>query len=120
MTTDLQINDREVDSQTHLLEVAGQIDLYTAPEFKAWIQRVIERGKRRIVVDLSAVDYMDSTGLGVLVGALKRVRPFDGSITIVSSDENIHKLFELSGLDRSFPLCRRLEDALEALEFARD
>ena len=116
---DLQIDDHEIDPETHVIDVAGQIDLYSAPEFKERTLRVIERGKRRIVVDLSGVTFMDSTGLSVLVGAFKRLRLMDGRLAIVATDDDIRRIFEITGLDRSFTLCRGREDALEALAGAR-
>jgi anti-sigma B factor antagonist len=67
------------------------------------------------VVDLSGVTFMDSTGLSVLVGALKRLRLMDGRLTVVAPDDDLRRIFEVTGLDRSFTLCRRREDALEVL-----
>jgi anti-sigma B factor antagonist len=96
-----------------MLELEGQIDLYSAPTFKEQMLGAIDEGKRRIVVDLSKVEFMDSTGLSVLVGAWKRVRPDDGSVTIVSQRDDIRRLFELVGLDYAFAICERREDALE-------
>jgi anti-sigma B factor antagonist len=116
---DLQIDDQEIDAETHLIEVDGQIDLYSAPEFKERTLGVIESGKKRVVVDLSGVTFMDSTGLSVLVGALKRLRLMDGRLTIVATDDDIRRIFEITGLDRSFTLCRCREEALEALPGAR-
>jgi anti-sigma B factor antagonist len=116
---DLRINDHEVDAETHLIAVDGQIDLYSAPEFKERTLAVIERGKTRVVVDLSGVTFFDSTGLGVLVGAFKRLRLLDGRLTIVAANDDLRRLFEITGLDRSFTLCRCREDALEALPAAR-
>jgi anti-sigma B factor antagonist len=116
---ELQIADHEIDGDTHVIDVDGQIDLYSAPEFKERTLGVIEQGKKRVVVDLSGVTFMDSTGLSVLVGALKRLRLLDGRLTIVAPDDDIRRIFEVTGLDRSFTLCRDREDALEALAGAR-
>jgi anti-sigma B factor antagonist len=112
---DLQIADHEIDGETHVIEVDGQIDLYSAPEFKERTLGVIERGTRRVVVDLSGVTFMDSTGLSVLIGAFKRLRLLDGRLTIVVADDDIRRIFEVTGLDGSFTLCRSREEALEAL-----
>jgi len=74
-----QISDKEIDSETHLIELGGEIDLYTAPEFKERMVQVIEDGKTRVVVDLSEATFIDSTTLGVLVGGVKRLRPLGPS-----------------------------------------
>lgn len=116
---DLEIKDHAIDAETHVIEVNGQIDLYSAPEFKERTLSAIERGKKRLVVDLSGVTFIDSTALSVLVGALKRLRLLDGGLTIVADDDNIRRIFEVTGLHRSFTLCRCREDALEVLAGAR-
>ncbi|MDP8943043.1 MAG: STAS domain-containing protein [Actinomycetota bacterium] len=107
------INDEAVDDQTHLIELGGEVDLYTAPEFKERMVEVIENGKKRVVVDLSEATFIDSTTLGVLVGGVKRLRPAGGSLALVCTDQNIQKIFEITGLDRVFPIHASREDALK-------
>ena len=109
------INDEEIDAQTHVIELGGEIDLYTAPEFKERMVALIEDGKKRIVVDLSAATFIDSTTLGVLVGGVKRLRPAGGSLALVCTDQNITKIFEITGLDRVFPIHASRDDALAAV-----
>jgi anti-sigma B factor antagonist len=113
MLSDLRITDHDLGGDVHLVELEGQIDLYSAPAFKEHVLGAVESGKRRLVVDLSGVEFMDSTGLSVLVGAWKRVRPDGGSVTIVSQREDVRRLFELVGLDYAFAICARREDAVE-------
>ena len=67
----------------------GEIDIYSAPEFKEVLVNGIEGGAKRVIVDLSAVTFIDSTALGVLVSGAKRVRPRNGNLDIVCTDENI-------------------------------
>jgi anti-sigma B factor antagonist len=110
-----QINDQSIDAETHLIELGGEVDLYTAPEFKERMVQVIEEGKTRVVVDLSNATFIDSTTLGVLVGGVKRLRPSGGSLAIVCSDQNIQKIFEITGLDRVFPIHESREEALSAV-----
>ena len=69
-----QINDESIDGDTHVIELGGEVDLYTAPEFKERLVQVIEDGKKHLVVDLSKATFIDSTTLGVLVGGVKRLR----------------------------------------------
>ena len=109
------IADQEVDAETQVIELGGEIDLYTAPEFKERMVELIEGGKKRIVVDLSAATFIDSTTLGVLVGGVKRLRPAGGSLALVCTDQNITKIFEITGLDRVFPIHASRDDALAAL-----
>lgn len=109
------INDEAVDDTTHVIELGGEVDLYTAPEFKERMVRLIDSGKRRIVVDLSEATFIDSTTLGVLVGGVKRLRPGGGSLALVCTDENIGKIFEITGLDRVFPIHDSRDAALEAV-----
>ncbi|HYI79843.1 MAG TPA: STAS domain-containing protein [Thermoleophilaceae bacterium] len=109
------ISDEEIDAETQIIELGGEIDLYTAPEFKERLVALIEDGKKRIVVDLSAATFIDSTTLGVLVGGVKRLRPAGGSLALVCTDQNITKIFEITGLDRVFPIHASRDDALAAV-----
>jgi anti-sigma B factor antagonist len=110
-----QINDEEIDSTTHVIELGGEVDLYTAPEFKERLVELIESGKKQIVVDLSQATFIDSTTLGVLVGGVKRLRPAGGSLALVCTDQNITKIFEITGLDRVFPIHDTRDEALSAV-----
>ncbi len=109
------ISDEEIDADTQVIELGGEIDLYTAPEFKERMVELIEDGKKRIVVDLSKATFIDSTTLGVLVGGVKRLRPADGSLALVCTDQNITKIFEITGLDRVFPIHASRDEALAAV-----
>jgi anti-sigma B factor antagonist len=109
------ISDEEIDAETQIIELGGEIDLYTAPEFKERMVALIEDGKKRIVVDLSSATFIDSTTLGVLVGGVKRLRPAGGSLALVCTDQNITKIFEITGLDRVFPIHASRDEALAAV-----
>lgn len=109
------ISDEEIDARTHLIELGGEIDLYTAPEFKERMVELIEAGKTHIVVDLSQATFIDSTTLGVLVGGVKRLRPSGGALALVCTDQNITKIFEITGLDRVFAIHPSREAALGSL-----
>ena len=106
------IEDSSIDSDTHVIELGGEIDLYTAPDFKDRLLKLIDEGKTRIVVDLSKATFIDSTTLGVLVGGVKRLRPTGGSLALVCTDPNIIKIFEITGLDRVFPIHGSRDEAL--------
>ncbi len=109
------IQDEEIDSETHVIQLGGEVDLYTAPEFKERLVELIENGKTKIVVDLSDATFIDSTTLGVLVGGVKRLRPAGGSLALVCSDQNITKIFEITGLDRVFPIHATRDEALSSV-----
>ena len=106
-----KISDEEIDDQTHVISLGGEIDLYTAPEFKERMVELIEAGKKNIIVDLSEATFIDSTTLGVLVGGVKRLRPSGGGLALVCTDQNISKIFEITGLDRVFSIQVSREDA---------
>jgi anti-sigma B factor antagonist len=109
------IHDEAIDSDTHVIELGGEVDLYTAPEFKERMVQIIDDGKKQVVVDLTKATFIDSTTLGVLVGGVKRLRPMGGSLALVCSDQNILKIFEITGLDRVFPIHDSRESALSAV-----
>ncbi len=114
------IQDEEIDSGTHVIQLGGEVDLYTAPEFKERLVELIENGKTKIVVDLSEATFIDSTTLGVLVGGVKRLRPAGGSLALVCSDQNITKIFEITGLDRVFPIHGTRDEALSSVATAAE
>ena len=98
-----------------MISLAGEVDLYTAPEFKQQLLDVISQGARNVVVDFSDTTFIDSTTLGVLVGGVKRLRTNDGQLSLVCSDRNITKIFEITGLDRVFTIHGNREEAVAAL-----
>src|SRR5882762_2622088 len=87
-----------------VLDVAGEIDVYTAPQLRERLITLVEGGARRVIVDLGRVEFLDSTGLGVLVGALKRLRVVGGELLLVCAQERLLKIFRITGLDRVFTL----------------
>jgi anti-sigma B factor antagonist len=91
----------------------GEVDIYSAPRFKEALLQGIEQGARTIIVDLTGVTFIDSTALGVLVSGAKRVRPRNGSLDIVCNDENITRIFEITGLDRIFGIYGSRQEALK-------
>jgi anti-sigma B factor antagonist len=109
---EFRLTTTEVGSDEVVLTLHGDVDLYTAPDLKAELIRLIEGGTTRIVVDLTSATFIDSTTLGVLLGALKRLRPAGGELAIVCPDPNIRKIFQITLLDRVFSIFETREDAL--------
>jgi anti-sigma B factor antagonist len=116
MPPQFSLSEENLDDQRHVVAVAGEIDLFTAPELKAMLSEAVEAGRTRIVVDLTETSFLDSTALGVLIGAVKRLRSRDGVLTIVNTDPNIAKTFEITGLDQIFTIRPTRDEAVEALD----
>jgi anti-sigma B factor antagonist len=95
-----------------ILAVRGEIDVYTAPLLRQAILDLVEQGRLNVVIDMHAVDFLDSTGLGVLVEGLKRVRTREGSFAIVATEGKILKIFDITGLNKAFPIHASVEEAL--------
>ena len=109
------IKTERLDDNAYVIALAGEVDLYTAPEFKQQLLEVIEQGAKDVVVDFSGTTFIDSTTLGVLVGGVKRLRTNDGQLSLVCSDRNITKIFEITGLDRVFTIYANREEALSGI-----
>ncbi|MEU8259319.1 STAS domain-containing protein [Micromonospora sp. NPDC048999] len=110
---ELSLATRTVGEHT-VLEVGGEVDVYTAPRLRERLLELIDGGARRVVVDLGRVDFLDSTGLGVLVGALKRLRSVAGSFALVCDKEPLLKIFRITALDQVFPLHPTVDAAVSA------
>lgn len=110
---DLTLSTRSQDGRT-VVEVAGEIDVYTAPKLREQLAELVDSGRYDIVVDMTGVEFLDSTGLGVLVGGLKRVRTHDGSLQLVCTQERILKIFRITGLTKVFPIHDSVDAAVAA------
>jgi anti-sigma B factor antagonist len=99
-------------SDTYVIALSGELDLYSCPEFKDELLRVIAEGARHVVIDLAATTFIDSTALGVLLRGVQRLRTSDGNLSVACSDANICKVFEVTGLDRVFSVYPSREEAL--------
>jgi anti-sigma B factor antagonist len=95
-----------------VLTVLGSVDLTTAPELRERLVDLIAEGHLDIVTDLSGTDFLDSTGLGALVGAMKRLRTRDGTMRLVCPAGPVRKVFSITSLDRVFPIHESVDDAL--------
>ena len=94
-----------------VLEVQGEVDLYTSSQLREAIVRLTEEDENRIVVDLYNVSFMDSSGLGVLVAGLKRARERGGELALVFGEGSVQKVFGITGLDEIFPTHRSVGEA---------
>ena len=99
-----------------VVTLRGEIDVYTAPRLRQTLIDLVEGGATNIVVDMEKVDFLDSTGLGVLVGGLKRVRAHEGSLRLVCNQERILKIFRITGLTKVFPIHTSVDEAVAATD----
>lgn len=106
---------RTVEKEPPVITLEGEVDVYTAPELKKQMITLLEAGARELVVDLTAVDYLDSTVLGVLIGGLKRMRERDGNLRLVCPSPRIRRIFEITGLDKIFDIYNSEQEAREAV-----
>ena len=97
-----------------VLQIAGEKDVYTSPKLRKQVADLAENGTIHIIADLRGLDFLDSTGLGALVGSLKRLRLRQGSLMIVTSGGRILKLFKITGLTHAFALHSSVQDAISA------
>jgi anti-sigma B factor antagonist len=96
------------------LRVTGEVDVYTAPELRERVVELLAAGYVHLIVDLRDVVFLDSTGIGALVGVLRRVRAQDGSLMLVTSSERLLNIFEMTGLGNVFDIYTTLEEAIAA------
>jgi anti-sigma B factor antagonist len=109
------ISTEQVGDGLYVISLSGEVDLYTAPEFKQELLDAIGKGAKEVVVDFSSTTFIDSTTLGVLVGGVKRLRSNDGQLSLVCNDRNITKIFEITGLDRVFTIYPSRDEAVSKL-----
>ncbi|HZT68004.1 MAG TPA: STAS domain-containing protein [Acidimicrobiales bacterium] len=111
--TDLRVRVRE-ERSWGIAELGGDMDVFNAPRAREALIDMIQNRSSNVIVDLSEVDFLDSTGLGVLVGALKRAQQHGGTMRLVVTRPQVRKLFSVTGLDQVFGLYDDVEAALDA------
>jgi anti-sigma B factor antagonist len=103
----------ELDQGTHVvLAPEGKFNLVAAPPIKARIDDLVAAGKARLIVDLHAVDFIDSSGLGALIGGLKSARQQGGELRIAAPGDQVRAVLKLTNLDRILAPYATVEDAL--------
>jgi anti-sigma B factor antagonist len=99
-----QLHEESPDARTHVISVRGEIHVSTASQFSERLNAAIEGGKTAVVLDLGGVEFIDSTGLSVLLNALRRVTRRDGRLALVCSNPTVLRLFEITRLDSTFDI----------------
>jgi anti-sigma B factor antagonist len=108
---ELDITVRKTSGGSAVVDVAGEIDVYTSPVLQEKLVEVLRDGSSNIVLDLSDVTFLDSTGLGVLITALKRCRNADGDLELVTAQPNVLKVLEITGLNDVFKIRSSLDES---------
>ena len=109
------LSEEDVDERTHVIVVVGEIHVSTADRFSQLLDEAIGRGKTAVVLDLSAVEFIDSTGLSVLLNGLRHVTRRGGRMVLVCANPTVMRLFEITHLDATFDIRPTRDEALSAL-----
>ena len=112
---DIKVNVRESEGDAYVVDLTGEIDVYTSPKVKDAITELIDQEHYNLVINLEKVRYIDSTGLGVLIGGLNRVREHGGSVNLVCTNPQIKKIFDITGLVKIFGIFDDEQSAMKAL-----
>ena len=101
-----------------VLDVVGEIDIYTTPQFKEAVSEAIDQNKPAIVINMEKVTYMDSSGFGTLLSATKRLRPLDGALYLSGCNEGIQRMLQITRLNTIFGVYSSEQEALAAARAA--
>ena len=112
MAIEFGIKDRAVGRKAHVVSVRGEVDLFTAPTFKQRVMAPVAAGVEHVVVDLTEATFIDSSSLGVLIGAHRRLKAHGGRLVVACGNDAIVKTFRITGLDDVFGLVDSVEVAL--------
>ena len=110
-TFDLQV---ESAGDEATVAVSGELDAYTAPQLRKMLAEILDGSVTRVVVDLAATSFIDSTGLGVLVGAARKVRSQDGELVLESPVRSVHRVLQITGLTLSIPVRNAPDDEIDS------
>jgi len=110
----MQLEERPAGSYTVVTVVDTRIDAEVADDFRDEIAHIVQRGNRRLLLDLSEVAFVDSTGLGAIVASLKQLGP-DGDLAICGAHDSVGSLFRLTRMDKVFRIFATADEALAAL-----
>ena len=106
------VTEEEIDAQTSVLSASGEIHVSTAPELSERLNAVIATGRTRLVLDFTGVEFIDSTGLSVLLNGLRRLTRSQGALALVCTNPTVLRLFEITRLDSTFDIVSTREEGL--------
>jgi anti-sigma B factor antagonist len=107
-----EVQEQDVDERTRIIDASGEIHVSTAPEFSERLNAAIAEGKTAIVLDFSRVEFIDSTGLSVLLNGLRRLTRRQGALSVVCTNPTVLRLFEITRLDSTFDIVSTRDEAL--------
>lgn len=107
------------ENQTTVVVPKGELELHNAPRLREELKAICEAPNAKCVIDMSDISFIDSTGVGVLVGALKRSRENSGSFALATLQPRVKRVFEITGLLGALPIFDTLDDALKSFDGAR-
>jgi anti-anti-sigma factor len=108
----LEVQTRQVDSGATVVAPTGRLDVAGAPALKDAISEALKNGQPRVVLDMEGVSFVDSTGLGSVIAALKQIRSSQGDLRLAAPNQQVRVVLELTTLDRVFPYYSTVEEAL--------
>jgi len=111
----LRIETDSIDDQTVVCRLSGELDAYTAPDLRDTLDEQVAAGCRWIIVDLADLKYLDSTGLGILVGTAKKCRQADGDLAVACNARNLLKIFQISGTQEILNVVPDVDAAMKRL-----
>jgi len=114
----LDAETRQVSEDVTLVTLTGELDVYTSQELRQRIADLVDRGLTRLILDLNGVSHMDSTGLGVLIGAMRQVTKSGGDLKLLCDNRRTLRMLGITGMDRIFEICRDEEQARQAFAHA--
>jgi anti-sigma B factor antagonist len=112
----LKVETRQLENGAAIVGLTGEVDVYTSPRLKQEIVDLLNQGYTKIIVDTTKVEYLDSTGLGVLIGGLKRARERDGDLRLICDSPRILRIFEITGLTKIFDIHRSEAEAIDGVK----
>ena len=112
------LSEEDLDETTAVIRVVGEIHATTAPEFSERLNSVIANGKTAVALDLTGVEFIDSTGLSVLLNGLRRVTRARGTMVIACANPTVLRLFEITKLDSTFEILASCDEAIDRLRQA--
>jgi len=112
---DLTISDRAIGNGLTLIEVAGDVDVFSAPLLRARITDLIHKNTYHLLIDMAQVPFLDSSGLSVLVEAIRLVRPHGGSVNLAAPREGIQRILRISGVDSGLGSYASADEGIQAL-----
>lgn len=96
-----------------MIRATGEVDVYTAGRLREEIAGLVENGRHQLAIDLEGVEFMDSTGLGVLITGLKRIKEREGTLVLVAPGDQIRRLLTITGLEKVLEVHESVDKATE-------